>query len=154
MAKSKNDIVKSLMAALESGKGDLADLDLLMDKAKEDIAAAKKAEAEERARKEKETIKRGEAIAEMATRVLEDKATEADVAMVMESYMHSIGLKDAKVSSDEVREAKEAAEKASSVLGSLIDLISDLGDIKDVKVRKVEKQKSADDILREFLKDI
>ena len=153
MAKSKQEIIKSLVSALENGKGDLADLDLLMDKAKEDIAAAKKAEAEERARKEKEQIKRGEAIAEMATRVLEDKATEADVAMVMESYMHSIGFKDAKVSSDEVREAKETAEKVSSTLGGLIDLIGDLGDIKDIKVHKVEK-KSADDVLRDFLKNI
>ena len=150
MAKSKQEIIKSLVSALENGKGDLADLDLLMDKAKEDIAAAQKAEAEERARKEKETIKRGEEIAEMATRVLEDKATEADVAMVMESYMHSIGLKNAQVSPDEVRNAKEAAEKASSALGTLLDLFTDLGDI---KVHKVEK-KSADDVLRDFLKNI
>ena len=153
MAKSKQEIIERLIASLENGKGDLADLDLLMDKAKEDIAAAKKAEAEERARKEKEQIKRGEEIAEMATRVLQDKATEADVAMVMESYMHSIGLKDAKVSPDEVRNAKEAAEKASSALGTLIDLIGDLGDIKDIKVHKVNK-KSADDVLRDFLKNI
>jgi len=153
MAKTKQEIIERLIASLENGKGDLADLDLLMDKAKEDIAAAKKAEAEERARKDKEMIKRGEEIAEMATRVLQDKATEADVAMVMESYMHSIGLKDAKVSPDEVRSAKEAAEKASSALGTLIDLIGDLGDVKDIKVHKVDK-KSADDVLRDFLKNI
>jgi len=153
MAKSKQEIIERLIASLEKGDGDLADLDLLMDKAKEDIAAAQKAEAEERARKEKAAIKRGEEIAEMATRVLQDKATEADVAMVMESYMHSIGLKDAKVSPDEVREAKEAAEKASSALGTLIDLIGDLGEVKDIKVHKVEK-KSADDVLRDFLKNI
>ncbi len=153
MAKSKQEIIELLIASLKNGEGDLADLDLLMDKAKEDIAAAKKAEAEECARKEKEKIKRGEEIAEMATRVLNDKATEADVAMVMESYMHSIGLKDAKVSPDEVRSAKEAAEKASSALGTLIDFIGDLSDIKDVKIHKVEK-KSADDVLRDFLKNI
>ena len=150
MAKSKQEIIERLIASLEKGDGDLADLDLLMDKAKEDIAAAKKAEVEERARKDKEKIKRGEEIVEMATRVLEDKATEADVALVMESYMHSIGLKDAKVSPDEVREAKEAAEKASSALGTLIDLI---GDMSDIKVHKMEK-KNADDVLRDFLKNI
>ena len=153
MAKTKQEIIERLIASLENGNGDLADLDELMDKAKEDIAAAKQAEADEKARKEAEFTKRGEEIAEMATRVLNDKATEADVAMVMESYMHSIGLKDAKVSPDEVRSAKEAAEKASSALGTLIDLIGDLGDVKDIKVHKVEK-KSADDVLRDFLKNI
>lgn len=153
MAKTKQEIIERLIASLKNGEGDLADLDLLMDKAKEDIAAAKKAEAEERARKEKEQIQRGEKVAEMATRVLNDKATEADVAMVMESYMHSLGMQDAKVSPDEVRSAKEAAEKASSALGTLIDLIGDLGDVKDIKVHKVDK-KSADDVLREFLKNI
>ena len=153
MAKSKQEIIERLIASLKNGEGDLADLDRLMDNAKQDIADAKKAEAEERARKQKEEAVRGEEIAEMATRVLNDKATEADVAMVMESYMHSIGLKDAKVSPDEVRSAKEAAEKASSALGTLIDLIGDLGDVKDIKVHKVEK-KSADDVLRDFLKNI
>ena len=153
MAKTKQEIIERLIASLENGNGDLADLDELMDKAKEDIAAAKQAEADEKARKEVEFTKRGEKIAEMATRVLNDKATEADVAMVMESYMHSIGLKDAKVSPDEVRSAKEAAEKASSALGTLIDLIGDLGDVKDIKVHKVEK-KNADDVLRDFLKNI
>ena len=112
MAKTQKEIMNALLGALEKGEGSLSDLEALMDRVKKDIAEAK---AEEKARKEKEEADlkaRGEKIAEMATRVLNDKATEADVAMVMESYMHNLGLKDAKITAKDVQNAKEAADRA------------------------------------------
>ena len=160
MAKTKQEIIERLIASLEHGDGDLDELDKLMDKAKQDIDLAKQAEAEEKKRKEQETVKRGEAIAEMATRVLNDKATEADVAMVMESYMHNLGMKDAKVSADEVREAKETAEKAANTMGDLLNALGGLAKVFDPDFNKEPRtitkkpSRSADDVLREFLKSI
>ena len=160
MAKTKQEIIERLIASLEHGDGDLDELDKLMDKAKQDIDLAKQAEVEEKKRKEQETVKRGEAIAEMATRVLNDKATEADVAMVMESYMHSLGMKDAKVSADEVREAKETAEKAANTMGDLLNALGGLAKVFDQDFNKESQTitkkppRNADDVLREFLKSI
>ena len=160
MTKSKQEIIERLIASLKNGEGDLTDLDALMDKAKADIAAAKKAEAEERARKEKEAIKRGEEIAEMATRILNDQATEADVAMVMESYMHNLGMKNAKVSPNEVREAKETAEKAANTMSDLLNAFGGLTKVFDLDFNKEPRtvakkpSRNADDVLREFLKSI
>ncbi len=152
MAKTQKEIMNALLDALKLGEGDLSDLDSLMDKVKKDIAEAK---AEEAARKEKEAAElkaRGEKIAEMATRVLNDKATEADVAMVMESYMHNLGLKDAKISAKDVQSAKEAADRASSALDVVLDALNDVFGT-DPKP-KAQSTKNADDVLNEFLKTL
>lgn len=152
MAKTQKEIMNALLGALEKGEGSLSDLEALMDRVKKDIAEAK---AEEKARKEKEEADlkaRGEKIAEMATRVLNDKATEADVAMVMESYMHNLGLKDAKISAKDVQNAKEAADRASSALDVMLDALSDVFGT-DPKP-KAHSTKNADDVLNEFLKTL
>jgi len=152
MAKTQKEITHALLTALERGEGDLSDLDSLLDKVKKDIAAAK---AEEAARKEKEEAElkaRGEKIAEMATRVLNDKATEADVALVMESYMHNLGMKDAKVSAEDVQSAKEAADRATGALDVVLDALNDVFGM-DPKP-KAQATKSADDVLNEFLKTL
>jgi len=152
MAKTQKEIMNALLGALEKGDGDLSDLDALMDKVKKDIAEAK---AEEAARKEKEEAElkaRGEKIAEMATRVLNDKATDEDVALVMESYMHNLGMKDAKVSAKEVQAAKEAANRATNALDVVLDALNDVFGM-DPKP-KAQPTKSADDVLNEFLKTI
>ena len=152
MAKTQKEIMNALLGALEKGDGDLSDLEALMDRVKKDIAEAK---AEEKARKEKEAADlkaRGDKIAAMATRVLNDQATEADVALVMESYMHNLGMKDAKISAKDVQSAKEAADRASSALDVMLDALSDVFGT-DSKP-KTQSTKNADDVLNEFLKTL
>ena len=148
--------MNALLGALEKGDGDLSTLDALMDRVKKDIAEAK---AEEKARKEKEAAElnaRGKKIADMATRVLNDEATEADVALVMESYMHNLGMKDAKVSAKDVQEAKAAADKATNALDVVLEALDDLFSLDEKPKPKTAKQptRSADDVLNEFLKTL
>ena len=153
MAKTQKEIMNALLGALEKGEGDLADLEALMDRVKKDIAEAK---AEEAVRKEKEAAElkaRGEKIAEMATRVLNDKVTEADVALVMESYMHNLGMKDAKISAKDVQNAKEAADRALGSLDTVLDALNDAFGLGFLPKEQPNK-KSADDVLNEFLKTI
>lgn len=152
MAKTQKEIMNALLGALEKGEGSLSDLEALMDRVKKDIAEAK---AEEAARKEKEAAElkaRGEKIAEMATRVLNDKATEADVALVMESYMHNLGMKDAKISAKDVQDAKAAADRATGAFDVVLNALNDVFGM-DPK-SKAQATKSADDVLNEFLKTI
>lgn len=152
MAKTQKEIMNALLGALEKGEGSLSDLEALMDRVKKDIAEAK---AEEAARKEKEAAElkaRGEKIAEMATRVLNDKATEADVALVMESYMHNLGMKDAKISAKDVQDAKAAADRATGAFDVVLNALNDVFGM-DPKP-KAQATKSADDVLNEFLKTI
>lgn len=157
MAKTQKEIMNALLGALEKGDGDLSSLDALMDRVKKDIAEAK---AEEKARKEKEEAKlkaRGEQIAAMATRVLNGQATAADVALVMESYMHSLGFDDAEISAKDVEKAKDAAEKTITDFGSLLSAFDSLADAfgdTGVKVKKTTTKRDPDDVLREFLKTI
>ena len=152
MAKTQKEIMNALLGALEKGEGDLSSLDALMDRVKKDIAEAK---AEEKKAREEEHA-RGEKIAEMATRVLNDKATEADVALVMESYMHNLGIKDAKISAKDVQDAKAAADKATGTLDIILNALDDLFTLDDKPKPKAAKTttKSADDVLNEFLKTL
>ena len=156
MAKTQKEIMNSLLGALEKGEGDLSSLDALMDRVKKDIAEAKAEEEKARKEKEKEERARGEKIADMATRVLNDEATEADVALVMESYMHNLGLKDAKVSAKDVQDAKAAADKATGTLDIILNALDDLFTLDDKPKPKAAKTttKSADDVLNEFLKTL
>ncbi|MBQ2230782.1 MAG: hypothetical protein II425_03095 [Oscillospiraceae bacterium] len=153
MARTKQDIIDCLLKALEQGNGDLDELDRLMDHAKEDIAKAKEIEKAEQARKEAEQRKRGEKIAEMATRVLNDQTTDADLALVMESYMHARGMKDAKVTEADVVNAAQAAEKATSMFDDLLKAFDTLGAALESKpaTTKVAKNKTSDDVIKEFL---
>ena len=163
MAKTQKEIINALLGALEKGEGDLSSLDALMDRVKKDIAEAKA--EEEKARKEERV--RGEKIADMATRVLNDKATEADVALVMESYMRNLGMKDAKVSAKDIQDAKAAADKATGTLDIILDALNDLFTLDDKpKTKTVTKgtndvinalkdtSQSADDIINAFLKTL
>ena len=152
MAKTQKEIVHALLTALEKGDGDLSDLETLLDRVKKDIAEVKAEEA----RKEKDLEARGKKIADMATRVLNDEATEADVALVMESYMHNLGLKDAKVSAKDVQDAKAAADRTMSSLDVVLNALGDLFAIdEEPKARPAkDTSKSADDVLNEFLKTL
>ena len=110
----QNTILTALQKALAGGSGTLDDLDALLDRAKADIVKAKeeaaaKAEADRKA-KELDKAKRAQRIADLANRLLEDKLTDDDVAMVFESYLKSNGM-DVKVTAESVREGvKNSAE--------------------------------------------
>lgn len=149
-AKTLEDIVKALTGALEQGEGDLDDLDSLLTKVKADIVAAKKAEEEAKKEEEAALIKRGEAIAAMATRVLENKVTDDDVAMVMEAYLKGKGFKNLKISGAEVAEAMTAALDMQKHLDEFVHALGDFFS----NPKKEEKSQTADDILRDFLKHI
>ena len=156
MAKTQKEIMNALLGALEKGEGDLSSLDALMDQVKADIAEAK---AEEHARKEKEEArmkKRGEEIAAMATRVLNEQTTDADLALVMESYMHARGMKDAKITAEDVVTATQAAEKATSIFDDLLKAFDSIGSVIESKptITRATKKKTSDDILKEFLNTI
>lgn len=164
MAKTQNDIVKNLITALQNGKGNLDDLDVLMDSVKQDIIDAKEAEA--KAAKEKtdaDLMKRGEEIAAMATRVLEEKTTAADLAMVFQSFMHANGHKDVVISAEEIEESMNAAEEMTKHISSFVDALGDLfGFLPDrepakqvhEKVVVPTKKRTADDILNDFLRTL
>ena len=161
MAKTKDTIVSALTGALEHGDGDWNDLLELMERAKADIeeakAAEEKAAAAKREAEEREYVRRGEAIAEMATRVLENKATEADIAMVMNAYLAGKSIK-IQVSADDVKDAMNSADNLSKHLEILLDGFQDLlGAFVSKEKPKCEKKctkQSADDILRAFLDDL
>lgn len=169
MAKTQNDIVKSLIIALQNGNGNLDDLDTLMNNVKRDILAAK--EAEIQAAKEKaaaEQVKQGEKIAAMATRVLEEKTTAEDLAMVFQSFMRANGYKDATMSAEEIEEGMGMAKEITKHFRSFVDVLGDLFDFTsdDVKVEAkakkpvsvttaaAKKERTADDILNEFLRTL
>lgn len=161
MAKTKDTIVSALTGALEHGDGDWNDLLELMERAKADIeeakAAEEKAAAAKREAEEREYVRRGEAIAEMATRVLENKATEADIAMVMNSYLTGKNIK-VQVSVNDVKDAMDSADNLSKHLETLLDGFQDLlGAFAPKEKPKCEQKcakQSADDILRAFLDDL
>ena len=164
MAKTQNDIVKNLITALQNGKGNLDDLDILMDSVKQDIIAAKEAEA--KAAKEQadaELLKHGEEIAAMATRVLEEKTTAADLAMVFQSFMRANGHKDVVISAEEIEESMDAAEEMTKHISSFVDALDDLfGFLPDKEpaqqvhknVAAPTKERTADDILNDFLRTL
>ena len=161
MAKTQNDIITSLITALQNGEGGLDDLENLLDRVKSDVADAKKAEAEAaekaKAQKEAEFAKRGQEIANMATRVLEDKATSADVAMVFEAFLKAQGHKDVKVSAKDIEESMNAADEMAKHIEDVFSTIGDIFGIKpEVNKETVVKAKpaqkvDADEVLRKFL---
>ena len=158
MAKSQDTIIASLMDALRNGNGDLDELAILMDHVKEDIADAKKEqEAQEQAKKEaerKELIKRGEKIAEMATRVLENKTTAEDVAVVFESYLKAQGI-DGKVSASDIEDAMNYGTQFVETMGNFFQGLEELFAPKQVeKPKATVKKATADDILRDFLRNM
>ena len=155
MVKSKDTIVNSLIATLKRGEGDWEELAALLDHVKEDVEEARKAEeAREAARKEAEHkafLKRGEEIAEMATRVLENKTTADDVACVMNSYLKGRGL-DANIKGADISGAMDAADEFAKTIEGAFEALKELFD-EDKPVKKVEKT-SADDVLRDFLRTL
>lgn len=158
MAKSKDTIITSLLAALRDGNGDFDELNELLDHVKADIADAKKEQEEqEKAKREAERqayLKRGEQIAEIATRVLENKTTEEDLAVVFESYLKAQGI-EGKVTAQDITEAMTSANEIAEALGGFFQGLEELfGPKQPQKPMKAPQKASADEILRDFLRNM
>lgn len=161
----QNTILTGLKHALEKGNGSLDDLNDLLKRAQEDIAQVKKEQAEaERKAKEAETLKRGQVIAEMATRVLEGAPTAEDVAMVLGTYLKHEGI-DVEVTAESVVESVKNSKELDAHLEELGDAIAELfntfaGAVRDNSNKSCEKKctkshkEDADVALDSFLHDL
>lgn len=153
---TQDKIIDGLLKALQNGKGDLDELDKLLDRAKTDIAAAKEAE---RKAQEEAMAKRGQNIAEMATRYLNDELTAEDTANVMNSFFGSRGVK-VKFTPDELEQmakpvdAKVLNAELDKAIDDFISLFADLGNKskKSKPAAKPAPDRSADDVIADFLR--
>ena len=153
---TQDKIIDGLLKALQNGKGDLDELDKLLDRAKTDIAEAKETE---RKAQEELMAKRGQNIAEMATRYLNDELTAEDTANVMNSFFGSRGVK-VKFTPDELEQmakpvdTKVLNEELDKAIDDLISLFADIGN-KSKKSKPAAKptvDRSADDVIADFLR--
>lgn len=150
----QNTILTALQKALAGGSGTLDDLDALLDRAKADIVKAKeeaaaKAEADRKA-KELDKAKRAQRIADLANRLLEDKLTDDDVAMVFESYLKSNGM-DVKVTAESVREGVKNSAELDQAMKELTEAFEELFELKNAK-KPAKKSVDPDDAIGDFLK--
>lgn len=150
----QNTILTALQKALAGGSGTLDDLDALLDRAKADIVKAKeeaaaKAEADRKA-KELDKAKRAQRIADLANRLLEDKLTDDDVAMVFESYLKSNGM-DVKVTAESVREGVKNSAELDQAMKELTEAFEELFELKNTK-KSAKKPVDPDDAIGDFLK--
>jgi len=160
---TQNTIIEALQRALTQGSGSLDDLEALMDKAKADIAKAKQEEkeAKEAARKaaEADKLKRGEKIAELATRLLDEEPTEEDVAYVLQVYFKSKGI-EAEVTAESIRDGMDVKAELDKNLDELCDalgelfeaLVPDKSKKSAAKPTAKSKAKTADDVINDFLR--
>lgn len=149
---TQDKIIDGLLKALQNGKGDLNELEELLDRAKTDIAEAKEAE---RKTQEEARNKRGQDIAEMATRYLNDQLTAADAANVLNSFFGSRGVKVKFTPNDLEQMAKPIdADAISNELNKAIDsFISLFTDTNGKSKRsKPAATRSADDVIADFLR--
>ena len=180
---TQDKIIEGLQKALAGGSGSLDDLDNLMNRVKQDIATAKREqeEAEKKAKEEAEARKtaRGTEIAHIATRLLNEELTDADMALVMNVFFKQHGLQTTwteknihELMIDCGEKIDELSAKTKQAVNELADLFEDLFGIKidtsKVKTEakkegnkaeyKTENKKPAaskdpDDVIRKFLKD-
>jgi len=161
----QNTILTGLKHALDKGSGSLDDLNELLKRAQADVEQAKKEQAEaERKAKEAETLKRGQVIAEMATRVLDGEPTAEDVAMVLGTYLKHEGI-DVEVTAESVIESGKNSKELDAHLEELGDAIAELfntfaGVVRDNSNKPCEKKvtksykEDADAALDSFLRDL
>ena len=157
---TQNTIIEALQRALTQGSGSLDDLEALMDKAKADIAKAKQ-EEKEAARKaaEADKLKRGEKIAELATRLLDEEPTEEDVAYMLQVYFKSKGI-EAEVTAESIRDGMDAKAELDKNLDELCDALGELFEAlapdkskkSAAKPAAKPKAKTADDVINDFLR--
>lgn len=171
----QNKIIEALQKALANGTGSLDDLDQLLSKARADIEQAKKDEA---AAAEKAKREKGDKVAELATRILNDNMTAEDMAFVMNTWFVQNGLRDMwtaenindlmcdcnKKTDECVKEAKEAINDLSKFLNDIFGIHVDPSDINikiesDLKPKKkaapqlnTKPKTDPDDVINDFLK--
>lgn len=135
----KSTIINGLMAALSKGTGDIADLDDLLTRAKEDIDQVRKEETE-RARikaelEAKAQKARGEAYAALAGRLLRNETTAEDVATVINSYAVNKNLKMDPIDAADAEHLIESAfsnasaavnESLSNSIAEFVDALGEL----------------------------
>lgn len=152
----KNTIVTGLIHALENGHGELDDLEKLLQRAQKDIAAAKE---EEEKRKEADLKKRAEGIAEMATRLLNDEITAADVADVFNSYLRTQNI-DAQITAESIEQGVHATNELDNSINEFVDALGELFNTLAAKDKHYDNKKPAakpddpDDVINSFLKGI
>ena len=164
-------IVDGLLKALANGSGTLDNLDELLDRAKDDIAAAKQEEIEAQkkaaAEKEAQAQARGKLVADLATRVLHDETTDEDCAYVINSWARKNGLKGDGFTGKELREVaeeiKNTRKQTSKVMSEFEEIIEafcqtlesfgDKHDMPRYEDKKPEKKKdNPEDVIDNFLK--
>jgi poly-gamma-glutamate capsule biosynthesis protein CapA/YwtB (metallophosphatase superfamily) len=160
----QNTIIDALQKALSKGSGSLDDLDSLLSSAKADIAAAKE---EEKKQKEAAAKKRGEDIAALANRLLEDEITDDDCAYVMNAWLRTHGIKRAAFTGKDLKDIMTASQNSAvesfinEDLSKLLDECANsihnwLQDLDKETNKKPapqpKKDPSADDVINDFLK--
>ena len=147
-------IMEGLTRALSQGTGDLDDLENLLKRAQADIEVVRqeeakaKAEAEERAKKDK--AKRANDIAAMANRVLEGHPTSDDVALVLQAYLNDNGINiqvSAEAVADSVKSANEVSMRFSTLMKQMDNLFN-------TKTKSEPKKTSPEDAIDKFLRDM
>lgn len=160
---TQKTIIEALQKSLTQGSGSLDDLANLLKRAQADIEDAKREEAEAAAKAEE---KRADNIAQIATRLLNNKLTAADMALIMNSFYGSRGLQEIWTADGietlvtecdkKDKEVNDAAEKVANELVDLFKTLFDI-DVEDVKVERKKpaaksKSKDPDDVIDNFLK--
>ena len=164
-------IMDALQKALAKGSGSLDDLDNLLKRAQADIAQAKR---EEKEAKEKAETARGAQIADIATRLVQNKITDEDCAFVLNAWMKQHGYTGEDLTGKDLNDIfinTEAASKKvqkdldtaiNELADSLVDWAKALGiDVEKATVDtkpaakpapKSTKDIDADDVIDDFLK--
>lgn len=150
-------IMEGLSRALAQGSGDLNDLENLLKRVQQDIEKAKAEEEEakrkaaaeaEEARKRAEA-KRGQEIAQLANRLLDNKPTAGDVAFVLEAYLKNHGI-NIHVTSDAV---EAGANTLDTSINNLVGWFNDFLDSNNSK-DKVMAEATPDERIDRFLRNM
>ena len=155
-------IIEGLQKALVNGSGNLDDLDNLLKRAQADIVKAKEEAKNAEA-------KRGQEIAELANRLLENKTTDSDAALVLNAWLHAKGYKGAPFSAadleamffdsenaaiDKQKYSNEQLKKAfDDLMTDINDFVESWGSKSKDKNEKKPADDSADDVINRFLKN-
>ena len=154
-------IIKALKRALDNGEGDLDDLENLLNRAHADIATVR---AEEQKRKQQQEDARVAAITDLANRLLDNKTTSADVALVYNGYLTAQGKK-ATMTADSIEAGCKFANDLAAILDQVgVTLDNIFNDTKEPTVKQSElavadnecekTSNDADEIIARFLKTL
>ena len=154
----QNTIIEALQKALAKGSGDLDDLNNLLARAQADIVRAKEEQKKQKAEAEK---KRGEDIAALANRLLNNATTAADCAYVLNTWrkINNVGGMD--FTEDDINSVAEISKHAKDFEDAIVELAETILEKPAEQTKSKSKCKvtieqpkteSADDIIDKFLK--